>query len=141
MRKHLTADELAVLLDGTQLATLATTRADGSVLLSPVWYEWRDGGFTIVIEADDMKSRHIQRDPRVTIIVAEQVVPYRSFEVRGSAALTRPADLHDTLRRIAIRYLGAAAGSVYADDMRNFAGELLRLEPGVIRGWDYADAL
>ena len=32
---------------------LATNYADGTALLSPVWHEWRDGGFTIVIWVDD----------------------------------------------------------------------------------------
>ncbi|MEQ8230277.1 MAG: TIGR03618 family F420-dependent PPOX class oxidoreductase [Gammaproteobacteria bacterium] len=138
MRKNLTADDLRDLLEAPLLAVLATRRRDGTMLLSPVWHEWRDGGFSVVIEADDVKSRHVQHDPRVTLIVAEQAPPYRTFEVRGRAQLSRPADLQATLTRIATRYLGAERGRGYAEDM-DWQGELLRLSPGQTRGWDYRD--
>jgi hypothetical protein len=41
------------------------------------------------------------------------------------------------VRRIAIRYLGPEAGERYAET----AGDdlLIRLEPGELRGWDFAD--
>jgi len=138
MRKHLSADDLAELLEAPLLAILATRRADGTALLSPVWHEWRDGGFSVVIEADDVKSRHVQRDPRVTLVVAEQAPPYRTFEVRGEATLSRPPDLGVILERIAVRYLGAERGRAYGAAM-DWEGELLRLVPGRTRGWDYRD--
>ncbi len=138
MRKNLSAADLTGLLEAPLLAILATRRTDGTVLLSPVWHEWRDGGFSVVIEADDVKSRQVQRDPRVTLIVAEQVPPYRTFEVRGEATLSRPADLSTILERIAVRYLGAQRGREYGAE-RDWEGELLRLSPGHTRGWDYRD--
>ena len=59
-------------------------------MLSPVWHEWVDGGFSIVIGADDVKSRQLQRDPRISVLVAQQEPPYASIELRGSAVLSRP---------------------------------------------------
>lgn len=47
MNRGLTPDELDGLLDEVHLAHLATFRTDGSVLLSPIWYLWEDGGFTL----------------------------------------------------------------------------------------------
>lgn len=38
------------LLDKPLVAVLATLRTDGTVLLSPVYHEWRDGGFNIWVE-------------------------------------------------------------------------------------------
>lgn len=139
MRKHLTADDLAPLLAGPSLAVLATRRKDGSTLLSPVWHEWQDGGFSIVIGASDVKAQHLRRDPRATVVVAEHGVPYRSFELRGTATLSSPPDCLDTLRRIATRYLGEAGGKAYADSTQAHEIELVRLLPGTVRAWDYAD--
>ncbi len=139
MRTGLPDHELSRFLDESYLATLATLRHDGSVLLSPVWYEWQDDGFNVVIEADDIKSRQLQRDPRATVIVAEQRPPYRSVEVRGIATLARNAAVPALLRRIAVRYLGETEGNRYADGMAEFHGEWLRLTPGRLRSWDYAD--
>ena len=50
---------------------LATLRTDGTVLLSPVCHEWRDGGFNIWVERQNVKARHLRHDPRATILVAE----------------------------------------------------------------------
>ena len=44
MRNGLSIEDLGGFIDSAVLATLATYRRDGTVLLSPVWFEWRDGG-------------------------------------------------------------------------------------------------
>ena len=46
VRTNLTLEDLGDLLDKPLVAVLATLRMDGSVLLSPVYHEWRDGGFS-----------------------------------------------------------------------------------------------
>lgn len=139
MRKHLTAADLADFLAAPCLAVMATRRKDGSTLLSPVWHEWRDGGFNIVIGAHDPKSQHLRRDARLTVAVAEHTPPYRGFELRGEAHLLTPPDCVDILRRIASRYLGEAGGTAYAANTRPHEVELVRLEGGTVRAWDYAD--
>ena len=107
MRKGLKPDDLGDLLELPLVAVLATYRRDGTVLLSPVWHEWRDDG-----------------------------PPYRGIEVRATARLSTPAD-RSIIRRIATRYLGPEAGDRCAegggDDL------LVRLEPGELRAWDFAD--
>jgi PPOX class probable F420-dependent enzyme len=115
------------------LAVLATTTVGGRVLLSPVWHEWRDGGFNVFTGGDDVKVRHIGRDPRVSIVVCEQEPPYRGIEVRAQARVT-PADT-DTGRRIAARYIGdeRAGEWVGPDDV------VIRIEPGTVRAWDFKD--
>lgn len=136
MRKNLTPDDLGDLLEQPLVAVLATYRLDGGVLLSPVWHRWRDGGFDVATGRDDVKVRHLRRDPRASIVVYEHVSPYRGIEVRGDARL-EPAG--DAVRQIAIRYLGERDGAAYADS----AGDdtLIRLEPGRLRAWDFADQL
>jgi len=135
VRKNLTPDDLGDLLEQPLVAVLATYRLDG-VLLSPVWHRWREGGFDVATGRDDVKVRHLRRDPRASIVVYEHVPPYRGIEVRGEARL-EPAG--DAVRRIAIRYLGERDGTAYADS----AGDdtLIRLEPGRLRAWDFADQL
>ena len=48
MRTGLTLDDLGDLLELPILAVLATKRKNGTILLSPVWHEWSEGGFSIV---------------------------------------------------------------------------------------------
>ena len=137
--KNLKPEELGDLLDGSTLAVLATHMKDGQTLLSPVWQEFRDGGFTVAAFANDVKTRHLKRDPMASVLVAEQKTPYRGIEIRGEATVSRPADALDTVRRMAVRYLGEARGNAYADAYKGVDLEVIRLEPGTLRTWDYTD--
>ena len=60
MREGLSPDDLDGLLDRPLVAVLATYRANGEVLLSPVLHRWRDSGFDVVTGADDVKVRHLR---------------------------------------------------------------------------------
>jgi len=136
MRKDLTMNDLGDLVELRLLAVLATYRRDGTVLLSPVWHEWRDGGFQVVTGSHDVKAAQLRRDPSASIVVCEHTPPYRGVEVRCHARLATAA-AGNAVRRIASRYLGAEAGAAYAES----AGDdlLIRLEPGDLRAWDFAD--
>ena len=81
MRKDLGPQDLGDLLEQPLVAMLATYRADGTALLSPVWHEWHE------------------HDP-----------PYRGIEVRGEARLQTDG-VAAAVRRIATRYLGADAAA------------------------------
>lgn len=137
MRSDLAIADLDGLLDEPLVAVLATLRADGSVLLSPVWHEWRDGGFNLWIERDNVKARHLRRDPRATIVVAESTPPLRGVEVRGTVQLI-DHDVTETGTRIAQRYIGHDAGAAYVETYRG-TDVIARLEPGHLRVWDFAD--
>ncbi len=129
-------DDLGTFAELRLLAVLATYRRDGTVLLSPVWHEWRDGGFNVVTGSRDVKAAHLRRDPRAGIVVCEHSPPYRGVELRCRAQLLT-AGVGDAVKRIASRYLGPEAGAAYAER----AGDdlLIRFEPGELRAWDFAD--
>ncbi len=131
-------DDLGDLTGLGLLAVLATYRRDGTVLLSPVWHEWRDGGFQVITGSRDVKAAHLRRDPRASIVLCEHSPPYRGVEVRCNAQL-RTAGVTEAVRRIASRYLGREAGAAYAE--RSSDDLLIRLEPGELRAWDFADDL
>jgi PPOX class probable F420-dependent enzyme len=137
VRKHLAPADLGDLLEQPLVAVLATYRADGSVLLSPVWHRWRDGGFDVVTGADDVKVRHLRRDPRASLVVYEHVRPYRGIELKTEARLEGGGA--EAVEEIASRYLGPEEGRAYADTAPD--DTLIRLEPGVVRAWDFADEL
>jgi PPOX class probable F420-dependent enzyme len=136
MRTGLGIEDLDGFLDQPVVAVLATLRRDGSVLLSPVWHEWRDGGFNIWVGRDDVKANHVRRDPRASIVVAESRYPMRAVEVRSEARLLEE-DAEETAIRIASRYVGPDNGREY---VQRWSGAMtLRLEPGELRAWDYRD--
>jgi PPOX class probable F420-dependent enzyme len=136
VRKGLTPEDVRPLLEAPLLAVLATYRRDGSVLLSPVWHEWRDGGFNVVSQSGDVKVGHLRRDPRAGIVVCDDAPPYRGLELRATVRLSELDDVA-IVRRIATRYLGPEEGDRYAETGGDDV--LVRLEPGELRAWDFAD--
>ena len=139
VRTNLTADDVADLLEAPVVAILATRRADDTTMLSPVWFEWRDGGFNVWASASDKgKVGHIERDPRVSIVVANSEWPYKGDrgpwrgppERRGLLRRPRPNG-PALLRR---RGRGGASPS-----RSRRPGVVIRIEPGELRAWDYED--
>jgi len=136
VRKNLTIAQFGDFLREPWCATLATYRSDGTVLLSPVWHEWVDGGFNVVTGSRDVKALHLGRDPRANIVVCDDAPPYRGIELRATAQLSMLED-DAIVRRIATRYLGREEGERYAE--RGGDDLLVRLEPGDVRAWDFTD--
>jgi PPOX class probable F420-dependent enzyme len=137
VRTDITVEDLQSFLEEPLVAVLATLRVDGSVLLSPVWHEWHDGGFNVWVEAENVKARHLRRDPRATIVVAESDAPLRGVEVRGSVRFIEEG-VTDIARRIATRYIGEDDAAADTEALRG-ADVIVRIEPGNIRVWDFAD--
>ena len=137
VRRNLAIADLGDLVELPLVAVLATRRADKSVLLSPVWHEYRDGGFNVCTSHNDVKVRHLRRDPTAALVLAESLPPYRGVELTTDPSFNGD-DVIGTVTRIAVRYLGSDAGLAYAasapDDI------VIRLEPGRVRAWDFADA-
>jgi hypothetical protein len=136
MRKGLSRDDLDGLLERPFVAVLATYRANGDVLLSPAWHRWRDGGFDVVTRGDDVKARHLRGDPRASILVFEHDPPYRGIEVRGRRGARSRRRRRRPRHCCPVPWRG---GRGHAD--RGYDDTLIRLEPGPLRAWDFADDL
>jgi PPOX class probable F420-dependent enzyme len=119
---------------------LATARKDGSPYASPVWFRWTGEAFEVVIALGDVKLRHLERDPRCSLLIFEAVAPFRGVEVRGEATLTH-GDVTEARRSIAGRYLGTKAGDRFAAGRRSKPGVLLQLSPVEPRVWDLGHIL
>jgi PPOX class probable F420-dependent enzyme len=120
------------------LAVMATTRQDGTPLLSPVWYEYADCVFRVVINQGDAKDQHLRRRPWLTLVIAEQAFPYRGVEAAGNAELRDEGALEATTR-MAHRYLTLEAARSYLAKIGDVPGRLVQLRPERIRAWDYLD--
>jgi len=125
-------------LEDRFLGVLATLRRDGTPLLSPVWYEWRDGAFVVVVNVGDVKDRHLQRDRRIALVVAEPAFPYRGVEVAGEAELSTQGAAEATAR-MAARYLSPTAARSYLSKTTDVPGRLVRIRPVRLRAWDFLD--
>lgn len=133
MTVDLTGAKLDEFLAGPLLATLATYRRDGTVLLSPVWQEWREGCFHLTVSYGDIKVTHVRADPRVVVVVAEHATPYRGVEASGTAELVEEGYL-----ALAERMVGRYLGGRFPDELDR-EGHVLRIEPQRLRAWSFAD--
>jgi hypothetical protein len=70
------------------------------------------------------------------LLVAESQPPYRGVELTTRATFTQD-NLGETLLRIAGRYLGEAGARSYAETASDDV--VVRLVPGQVRAWDFAD--
>ena len=142
MAHEMTPDEVRTFLsDGTRTAKLATTRADGSPHVMPVWFVLDGDDLVLNTGADTVKGRDLRRDPRVSVVVDDETPPFAFVHIRGRATISE--DL-DEVRRFAgligARYMGADRAEEFAD-RNGVAGELLvRITPErVIAAADVAD--
>jgi PPOX class probable F420-dependent enzyme len=131
VRTNLSVADLGDLLEQPLVATLATYRKNGEVLLSPIWFEWRDGGFNLIVGRKDFKTQHLRRDPRASVAVYENALPLRGMELRGTATLFTEG-LQELRTRIWQHYLGTDPEGPGASEIG------VRVE-GLLRAWDFSD--
>jgi PPOX class probable F420-dependent enzyme len=138
MPMGLTLADIGDLLEQPIVAVLATYRRDGTVLLSPVWFEHRDGLFQVWCGSiDEGKVRHVLHDPRASLVIAEQTVPWRGVEAVGRISVSSD-DFRGVLHRTAERYEGPDAPARF-DRSYPQDGVVLRLSPDKLRVWDLGD--
>jgi PPOX class probable F420-dependent enzyme len=120
----------AFLLEGTRTGHLATTRADGSAHVAPIWFVLDGDDVLFTTGADTVKGRNLRRDPRAQLSVDQPEPPFAFVTVSGHAELIDdPGELLRWARPIAARYMGEDQADAFA--RRNAVpGELLvRLHP------------
>ena len=139
MRRNLRPDQLGDLLDRPLNAILGLHREDGSILLTPVWHLFRSGSFHFQVPGGDRKIAMLQRDPRCSILVAENDRPYRAIEASGMARMST-ADYKALGPEIVRRYVEAYDPDVPVADYLLDGGIIVRVEPTAMRAWDYSDA-
>jgi len=94
------------LIDGRNIAFLATIMRDGSPQVTPVWID-REGDTILINTAEGrVKHRNVLRDPRVAIAITDSQNPYRMVAVKGKVTeiTTEGADEH--IDKLAKKYLG-----------------------------------
>ena len=98
-------NEQARLLLEPNFATVGTVNPDGSPQLTIVWIDWDGEHVLFNTAAGRVKARNLERDLRVSVLVADRADGYRWVGVRGAAELTSEgADEH--IDKLARKYTG-----------------------------------
>jgi PPOX class probable F420-dependent enzyme len=127
---RMTRPEMFELLStGTRTAHVASTRADGSPHVAPVWFSADGTPESFVIHfttsASSVKGRSLRRDSRVALTVDDPHPPFAFVIVEGTAELSEDLDqLLAVATRLGEKYMGRDRAVEFGK--RNaVAGELL----------------
>ena len=128
--------EIETFLQAPRHAVIGVNRPEGPPHLSPVWYLYEEGLFTISIATTTVKYRLLRGDPRVSLCIDGGYPDYRTVIVTGVAEL-HPND--EAVRRRIIRryYETEADAQCYADSTRGASHVLVVVRPERVIGQDY----
>jgi PPOX class probable F420-dependent enzyme len=122
-------EETRRLLDGKNVATVATLNPDGGPQTSVVWIV-RDGDLVLFSTTTArQKARNLARDPRISLTVFDAGDPYQSVDIRGTAELIEDRD-KSLLRPLWQKYLGQGPPGEAGDVLRL----IVRVTPQKVTG-------
>ena len=100
-------DEEAIeIIEGKNFAYLATSMADGSPHVAPVWIDRNEDTLLINTVPGRMKQKNVSRDPRVTISITQEMNRYRHLFIRGKVIQQTKEGALDHINRLSRKYLG-----------------------------------
>jgi PPOX class probable F420-dependent enzyme len=99
-------EPVAKLLEGRNLAFVATLMKDGWPQITPTWVDIEDGKILVNTAEGRLKQKNISRDGRIAISVADQNNPYHMVTVRGRVVEQTNAGADEHVDKLAKKYLG-----------------------------------
>lgn len=135
----MSAAEIDEFLDEPRMARLSTINADGTPHTLPIWFRWIAGEVHVSTQRMQRKARNIERDPRVTVLVDSDQMPYRGVMIYGEARLDAEDAAH---RRVPIfeRYFGdRSAAEEYARQLADkWEPVMVLIRPKKVISFDYS---
>jgi len=112
---------------------IGTNRKDGSVEVVPVWFEFKDGSFWINGGTNRGWFKHLQRYPRITLLLIDPKQMFRWAQVEGRMVNWAEDPGGEHINHLSHRYLGQ-------DYQNPRTGRIkIQIEPlrvtGAIDGW------
>lgn len=141
MPKLSNAERDAFLNEPGVLLHLATLRPDGAPAVTPIWFVYEEGAIWFTPRKESDWLEHLRRDPRASLAIDEQPLPYRKVTIEGRAELVhdlgRDDVWRDRYRRIACRYIPEDAAEAYVQNTIDQPRALFRvpLAGSLVRSW------
>jgi len=98
-------DNARKFLEQPYVGTVTTLRQDGSPHSTIVWVDVDEDGLSFNTAAGRAKPRHLERDPRVSLLVVDPEDTYKWVSISGTAELTTDG-ADSQIDRLAKKYLG-----------------------------------
>lgn len=85
---------------------LATTMADGSPQVTPVWFN-TNGTYILINTAEGrVKDRNMRARPKVAIVIQDPLSPYRYIQIRGKVAEITYEGADEHINLLSLKYTG-----------------------------------
>ena len=97
--------QLRFLAENPFVGVLTTLRADGSPHSTVVWVDVEDGVVSFNTEEGRAKVRHVDDDPRVSLLVLDPSDPYKWVSITGTTDVTTEG-AREQIDELAKKYLG-----------------------------------
>jgi PPOX class probable F420-dependent enzyme len=94
------------LFDKKSFAHLATVGADGAPQVTPVWVDYDGRHVRFNTARGRVKTRNLERNPRVALSVQDPENPYRYVQVRGRVVEMTEQGADEHIDALARKYLG-----------------------------------
>jgi PPOX class probable F420-dependent enzyme len=113
-----------------QVATLATIGPDGRPQLSEVWFLADGDTVSLSLNTARQKTKNLQANPAVTLLILDLANPYRYLEIRGDAEIT-PDDDYTFADRLGAKYQSDLRDRDQPGDTR----VVVTIRPARVRTW------
>jgi PPOX class probable F420-dependent enzyme len=101
-------DSARQLIDGSNIAHLATLQPDGAPKCDPVWVGREGDRLVVATHGDSLKARNAGHDPRVALSIVNRDNPYEEVQVRGVVVAHEPDIDLVAIDQLAQQYTGEA---------------------------------
>lgn len=139
----MTTDEIAVFVEQSRTATMATNGPSGVPHLVAMWYGVVDGKVYFETKTKSQKVKNLRRDPAIACMIeaGDTYDQLRGISIEGTAHIIEdPEDPEFWAAGVSVfeRYNGP-----YTEEMRPFVEIMLnkrvvvRIEPVRVRSWDH----
>ena len=124
--EKMTEEEVKYFLLGSpRTAKVATVREDGRPHVAPVWFDMDEDKIIFTTWHDTVKYRNLIRDPRISLCVDDEQVPFAYVLIDGIVHIeSDPELLAYWAKKIASRYMGSYLGDQYGK-RNSVEGEML----------------
>lgn len=136
-----TQEDVWAFISADRIGRLATASAEGEPHVVPLWYEVQGERIVAYSRRTERKARNIAMNPRFSLVVDDDSVPYRGVTLRGRAEVVSREELDPgpLIERLAIRFMGLQAGSEVGSRLGGDPEAVtLLLHPRAWSSWDYS---
>ena len=102
----LTKGQSSFLHDEPNVAVVAALREDGTPHQTVVWIDWDGEHVLLNLNNFRAKLEHLDRDPRVSLLVLDRSDPFRWLALEGKVVEITPEGAYEHIVRQAGIYLG-----------------------------------